>query len=165
MPAVLDSLVCFLSMFSHITTEYVIEKGEKASAQLSLVSLLGIVYKLGYILGKSWEEVMHVFCHLEFLGLFDGIDLVHHQCILLSDNESVDLTAMVDGLVEEHFSTRTGLFFRLFSWSSEEDQTEQNIQMPPLIRNSGQIFDKLCAVSIILQFIPIQERRIRREWR
>ena len=129
MPAVLDSLVCFLSMFSHITTEYVIEKGEKASAQLSLVSLLGIVCKLGYILGKSWEEVMHVFCHLEFLGLFDGIDLVHHQCILLSDNESVDLTAMVDGLVEEYFSTRTGLFSRLFSWSSEEDQTEQNIQM------------------------------------
>ena len=163
MPAVLDSLVCFLSMFSHITTEYVIEKGEKASAQLSLVSLLGIVCKLGYILGKSWEEVMHVLCHLEFLGLFDRIDLFHHQCILLSDNERVDLTAMADGLVEEHFSNRTGLFFRLFSWSSEEDQTEQNIQMPPLIRNSGQILVKPYAISIILQSIPIQERRIRRE--
>ena len=132
MSAVLDSLVCFLSMFSHITTEYVIEKGEKVSAQLSLVSLLGIAYKLGNNLGKSWEEVMHVLCHLEFLGLFDRIDLFHYQCILLSDNERVDLTAMADGLVEEHFSTRTGLFFRLFSWSSEEDQTEQNIQMAPI---------------------------------
>ena len=39
---------------------------------------------------------------------------------------------MVDGLVEENFSTRTGLFFRLFSWSSEEDQTEQNIQLAPV---------------------------------
>ena len=78
MSAVLDSLFCFLSMFSHITTEYIIEKGEKGSVQLSLASLLDIVCKLGNILGKSWEEVMHVLCHLDFLGLFDGIDLFHH---------------------------------------------------------------------------------------
>ena len=144
MSAVLDSLVYFLSKFSRITTEYVTEEGEndpiefvvrlgeKASAQLSLISLLGIVRKLGNNLGKSWEEVMHVLCHLYFLGLFDVIDLVHHQCILLSDNERVDLTAMVDGLVEERFSTRKGLLSRLFAWNPEEDQTEQNIQMAPI---------------------------------
>ena len=144
MSTVLDSLVYFLSKFSRITTEYVTEEGEndpiefvvrlgeKASAQLSLISLLGIVRKLGNNLGKSWEEIMHVLCHLYFLGLFDVIDLVHHQCILLSDNERVDFVTMVDGLVEERYSTRKGLLSRLFAWNPEEDEAEQNIQMAPI---------------------------------
>lgn len=144
MTAVLDSLVYFLSKFSRITSEYITENGEndpiefivvlgeKASSQLSLISLLGIVRKLGNSLGKSWEEVIHALCHLYFLGLFPVSQYVHHQYQLLSDNERVDLTAMVDGLVEERFSTRKGLLSRLFAWSPEEDDVEKNIQLAPI---------------------------------
>ena len=39
---------------------------------------------------------------------------------------------MVDGLVEERFSTRKGLLSRLFAWSPEEDDGEKNIQMAPI---------------------------------
>lgn len=39
---------------------------------------------------------------------------------------------MVDGIVEEKFSSRTGLLSRLFAWSPEEDKTEQHIQMAPI---------------------------------
>ena len=141
---VLDSLVYFLSKFSRITTEYLTEDGEndpiefvvllgeKTSAQLSLISLLGIVRKLGNNLGKSWEEVLHALCHLYFLGLFPVSDLVHHQCELVTSSERVDLITMVDGLVEERFSTRKGLLSRLFAWSPEEDDGEKNIQMAPI---------------------------------
>ena len=141
---VLDSLVYFLSKFSRITTEYLTEDGEndpiefvvllgeKTSAQLSLISLLGIVRKLGNNLGKSWEEVLHALCHLYFLGLFPVSDLVHHQCELMTNSERIDLITMVDGLVEERFSTRKGLLSRLFAWSPEEDDGEKNIQMAPI---------------------------------
>ena len=61
----LDSLVYFLSKFSLVTTEYTTEKdendpnefvvrmGEKASARLSLISLLDIIRKLGNNLDKG----------------------------------------------------------------------------------------------------------------
>ena len=144
MTSVLDSLVYFLSKFSRITSEYITDSGEndpvefivllgeKASSQLSLISLLGIVRKLGNNLGKSWEEVIHALCHLYFLGLFPVSQFAHHQYQLLSENERVDLTAMVDGLVEERFSTRKGLLSRLFAWSPEEDDVEKNIQLAPI---------------------------------
>lgn len=39
---------------------------------------------------------------------------------------------MVDGIVEEKFSARTGILSRLFAWSPEDDKSEQHIQMAPI---------------------------------
>ena len=39
---------------------------------------------------------------------------------------------MIDGIVEDKYSTRTGLFSRLFAWSPEEDKDEKHIQIAPI---------------------------------
>ena len=67
--------------------EQVIALGEQPAAQLCLVSLCGIVRKLGNTLDKSWNEVLEALCHLYFLGLFPVDALTQPKFQLLSTNE------------------------------------------------------------------------------
>ena len=39
---------------------------------------------------------------------------------------------MVDGIIEEKYTNRSGLLSRLFAWSPEEDVGERHIQMAPI---------------------------------
>ena len=95
----LDSLIYFLMRLSNVMAEYVNENGdndpveqvialgEHPTAQLCLVSLCGIVRKLGSTLDKSWNEVVEALCHLYFLGLFPVDALTQPKFQLLSTNE------------------------------------------------------------------------------